>query len=145
MRGYGLNDKKPRGLSFMTERKLQKIGVLAAASGSMWLACARTPEGPVVSPKPPEVTTSQVIEKQVVDFEEFTSRLDAVQNVEIRARVRGYLNAVHFTDGQEVKSGTLLFEIDPRTFEAELKNVEGQKAQWIAKRAKAQAEGQCHF
>jgi RND family efflux transporter MFP subunit len=47
---------------------------------------------------------------------------------------------VHFADGEEVKAGTLLFEIDPRTFEAELKNAEGQKAQWLAKRDKAQAD-----
>jgi RND family efflux transporter MFP subunit len=47
---------------------------------------------------------------------------------------------VKFADGQEVKAGTLLFEIDPRTFEAELKNAEGQKAQWLAKRDKGQAD-----
>lgn len=61
-------------------------------------------------------------------------------NVEIRARVRGYLNAVHFADGQEAKAGVPLFETDRRTFEAELKNAEGQKAQWLAKREKAKAD-----
>jgi RND family efflux transporter MFP subunit len=86
------------------------------------------------------VTIAQVVERSVVDYEEFTGRMAAPANVEIRARVRGYLNAAHFTDGQEVKAGTLLFEIDPRTFQAELKNAEGQKAQWLAKRDKAQAD-----
>jgi len=91
-------------------------------------------------PKPPEVTVSQVVERTVIDYEEFTGRMATPANVEIRARVRGYLNAVHFIDGQEVKAGALLFEIDPRTFAAELKNAEGQKAQWLAKRDKAQAD-----
>lgn len=90
--------------------------------------------------KSPEVTISKVVEREIIDYEEFTGRTDAVSNVEVRSRVRGYLNAVRFADGQEVKTGDLLFEIDPRTFEAELKNAEGQKAQWLAKRDKAQAD-----
>lgn len=83
---------------------------------------------------------SQVLERAVTDHEEFTGRMEAVESVEIRARVSGYLNATHFEEGEEVTAGTLLFEIDPRTFEAELKNAEGQKAQWMAKRDKAQAD-----
>ncbi|MBI1825114.1 MAG: efflux RND transporter periplasmic adaptor subunit [Planctomycetes bacterium] len=75
-----------------------------------------------------------------MDYEDFTGHMAAHDAVDVRARVRGYLNNVNFIDGQEVKTGTLLFEIDPRTFEAELKNAEGQKAQWIAKRDKAKAD-----
>jgi RND family efflux transporter MFP subunit len=86
------------------------------------------------------VTISQVLARSVIDHEEFTGRLEAVESVEVRSRVRGYLDAVHFSDGQEVKAGTLLFEIDPRPFEAELKNAEGQQAQWEAKRDKAKAD-----
>jgi len=104
------------------------------------IACSRKPEPTAAPAAPPEVTTAQVVQREVVDYEEFTGRMDAPANVEVRARVRGYLKDVHFADGQEVKSGTLLFEIDPRTFDAELKNVEGQKAQWLAKRDKAQAD-----
>ena len=121
-------------------RNRWKVCFLTFAWGMLWLACARAPEEPVVPPKPPEVTISQMVERSVVDYEEFTGRMAAPADVEIRARVRGYLKAVHFTDGQEVKAGTLLFEIDPRTFQAELKNAEGQKAQWLAKRDKAQAD-----
>lgn len=102
--------------------------------------CARSSPAAAEAPKPPEVTVSEVLQRPVIDYDEFTGRLAAVANVEIRARVRGYLNKVHFTDGQEVKAGALLFEIDPRTFDAELKNAEGQKAQWLAKRDKAQAD-----
>ncbi len=102
--------------------------------------CRTSPDGPAPAPKPPEVTISQVVERPVVDYEEFTGRMDAGETVELRARVNGYLNEVHFSDGEEVKAGTLLFEIDPRSFEASVKNAEGQKAQWLAKRDKAQAD-----
>ncbi len=114
--------------------------LVSLAIGGLNLNCGRAPEATAAAPMPPEVTVSQVLERPVVDYEEFTGRLAAAETVEIRSRVRGYLNAVHFADGQEVKAGTLLFEIDPRTFEAELKNAEGQKAQWLAKRDKAQAD-----
>jgi len=113
---------------------------LSLALAGLWVGCDNTDQAPAVAPKPPEVTISQVVDRTVVDHEEFTGRLAAPDTVDVRARVRGYLKEVHFKDGQEVTAGTLLFEIDPRTFEAELKNTEGQKAQWLAKRDKAQAD-----
>lgn len=125
---------------FMMMRKPPKFALLVAVVGSVHCGCKPAEKAPVEQPKPPEVTISQVVERRVTDFAEFTGRMASPANVEIRARVRGYLHAVHFTDGDEVKAGTLLFEIDPRTFEAELKNAEGKKAQWLAKRDKAQAD-----
>lgn len=102
--------------------------------------CRSGPEGAAAAPKPPDVTISQVVQRSVTDYEQFTGRMEAVESVEVRARVRGYLNTVHFVDGQEVKAGAPLFDIDPRTFEAALKDAEGQKAQWVAKRLRAQAD-----
>jgi multidrug efflux system membrane fusion protein len=67
--------------------------------------------------RPPEVTVSQPVSQKIVEWDEHTGRFDAVEAVEVRARVSGYLDKVHFTDGQEVKAGDLLFEIDPRPFE----------------------------
>jgi RND family efflux transporter MFP subunit len=124
----------------MVVRTSRKLRLLFLASASLHIACERAPEAPVAPSKPPEVTISQVVERSVIDSEEFTGRMDAGESVEVRARVSGYLNKVHFTDGQEVKEGALLFEIDPRTFDAELKNAVGQKAQWIAKGDKAKAD-----
>lgn len=124
----------------MKTHQLRGIALFMLTPASAWLACARAPQAPAEAPKPPEVTTSQVVERPVVDHAEFTGRTASPANVEIRARVRGYLKSTAFTDGQEVKAGTLLFEIDPRTFEAELKNAEGQKAQWLAKRDRAKAD-----
>src|SRR5262249_48607584 len=76
----------------------------------------------------------------VVDYELFTGRMDCQGNVDIRARVSGYIHNVDFVDGEEVEAGKLLFVIDPRPFEAALKNAEGQKAQWEAKHDRAKAD-----
>ena len=60
-----------------------------------------------------------VLEKRVKDWDEFTGRLQAVETVEIRPRVSGYIDKVAFTEGSLVKRGTLLFVIDPRPYQAE--------------------------
>jgi len=68
---------------------------------------------------PPQVSVAQVLEKRVKDWDEFTGRLQAVETVEIRPRVSGYIDKVWFTEGSQVKSGDLLFVIDPRPYQAE--------------------------
>jgi multidrug efflux system membrane fusion protein len=68
---------------------------------------------------PPEVSVSQVLVKRVKDWDEFTGRLQAVESVEIRPRVSGYLDKVAFTEGTIVKQGALLFVIDPRPYKAD--------------------------
>lgn len=66
------------------------------------------------------VTVSQPLRREIVEWDEYTGRFDSIETVEIRARVSGYLNEVHFKDGQNVKQGDLLFVIDPRPFERTL-------------------------
>jgi RND family efflux transporter MFP subunit len=66
---------------------------------------------------PPTVTVSAPVHKQIVEWQEFTGQFAAVESVEVRARVSGFLTEIHFTDGQIVKKGDLLFVIDPRPFE----------------------------
>jgi len=70
-------------------------------------------------PPPPQVSVAQVLEKRVKDWDEFTGRLQAVESVEIRPRVSGYIDRVAFTEGSLVKSGDLLFVIDPRPYKAD--------------------------
>lgn len=72
------------------------------------------------APPPPTVTVAHPISKEIVDYDIFTARLGAVDSVEIRARVNGYLDKVNFKDGALVKKGDLLFVIDPRPYQAEL-------------------------
>jgi len=69
------------------------------------------------APPPPQVTVAAPVKRQVTDFDEYVGRFIAVNSVEVRARVSGYLDGVHFKDGQLVKDGDLLFTIDKRSFE----------------------------
>jgi RND family efflux transporter MFP subunit len=78
---------------------------------------------------PPAVTVSQPIQRELVEWDEFTGQFAAKEYVEIRARVSGYLTEIHFEDGQTVKQGDLLFVIDPRPYEATLAAARAQLAQ----------------
>jgi RND family efflux transporter MFP subunit len=77
---------------------------------------------------PPPVTVSQPLQKEVTEWDEYTGQFAAVDYVEIRARVSGYLTEIHFTDGQIVNKGDLLFVIDPRPYEIELQQAQAQLA-----------------
>jgi RND family efflux transporter MFP subunit len=80
-------------------------------------------------PAPPTVTVSQPIQRELVEWDEYTGQFAAKEYVEIRARVSGYLTEIHFEDGQLVKEGDLLFVIDPRPYEATLAAARAQLAQ----------------
>ncbi len=83
----------------------------------------------------PQVNVAKVIERKVNDWDEFTGRIQAIDSVEIRPRVSGYIERIAFTEGGTVKKGDLLFVIDPRPYRAEL-----QRAQADAAGAKTRAE-----
>lgn len=90
------------------------------------VACA---DGPPPPPPPPAVTVATVPEREVTDWDEFTGRFEAVDAVEIRPRVSGYIQRVLFAEGREVRKGEVLFEIDPRPYQAELARAEAQLEQ----------------
>jgi len=69
------------------------------------------------APPPPTVTVANPVKRTIVDQDEYVGRFVAIESVEVRARVSGYLEKVHFTDGQIVKQGDLLFTIDRRPFQ----------------------------
>src|SRR5882672_7188735 len=91
-------------------------------------ACAQQPPAATAPPPPPKVTVSQPISRDVVEWEEYTGRLEAMESVEIRARVNGYLQSIHFKNGGSVKQGDLLFVIDPRPYQAELERAKAEVA-----------------
>src|SRR5262245_51083057 len=74
--------------------------------------------------EPPEVTVCHPVVREVTDYDDFTGRVEAVQTVEVRARVSGYLAKIAFKEGTMVKRGDLLFEIDSRPYRAELEKAE---------------------
>lgn len=75
---------------------------------------------------PPAVTVARPVVREVIDWDEFTGRLASPETVEIRSRVSGYLDAVHFKEGTEVEAGELLFTIDPRPYEAIVQRMEAR-------------------
>ena len=91
---------------------------LAAVAG-----CNRA-RSQTAAPQPPEVVVAESVRREITEFEEFTGRSEAVDTVDIRARVSGYLDKVHFKEGEEVRAGDLLFEIDPRPYHAEFTRAE---------------------
>jgi RND family efflux transporter MFP subunit len=89
-----------------------------AALLSLLAGCGKPPAPPAQGPLPVNVVTA--IEKEVVEWDEFTGRIEAVESVEIRSRVNGYLQEIHFKAGAIVQKGDLLFVIDPRPYQADL-------------------------
>jgi membrane fusion protein, multidrug efflux system len=78
------------------------------------------------APPPPPVTVANPTKKVTTDWDEFTGRFDAVEQVQVRARVTGFVTRVAFTDGAVVKTGDLLYEIDPRQYQAAAEQAQGQ-------------------
>jgi RND family efflux transporter MFP subunit len=110
----------------MQTRRLVIPGILSIALLS--LAALRLAGGnePAPAPQLQAVTVAEVLEREISEWDEFTGRLEAVDAVEIRPRVSGYITRVTFDEGKEVKKGEVLFEIDPRPYEAELARAEAE-------------------
>jgi membrane fusion protein, multidrug efflux system len=92
-----------------------------------------------------EVTVAEVIHRPLHEWQEFSGRLQAVNTVEIRPRVSGYVDRVAFEDGARVKKGQLLFQIDPRPFQAEVDRLVAERSRSVsdlelAKANRARAE-----
>jgi RND family efflux transporter MFP subunit len=81
------------------------------------------------APGAPVVKVSKPVMKEVTDYEDFPGRMEAVNSVSVRARVTGYLDKFNFKEGATVNKDDILFEIDPRTYAAELARAEGNVAQ----------------
>jgi RND family efflux transporter MFP subunit len=92
------------------------------------------------APPPPPVTVANPTKKVTTDWDEFTGRFDAVEQVQIRARVTGFVTKVAFTDGAFVKTGDVLYEIDPRQYQAVAEQAQGQLDDAKAKIVLAQKE-----
>ena len=105
---------------------------LRFAAIGLWLALMAAPSGcvrkqPQIAPSVvPVVPVSKPVQRAVTEYVSFTGRADAVNAVDIRARVTGYLVQMPFREGADVKKGDLLFEVDPRPYKAQLEQAEGQ-------------------
>ena len=117
----------------------------------VWMlnSCERPPQAPAPASPPSPVTVSRPLGIEMVEWDEFIGRLEAPASVEIRARVSGYLEKIHFKEGSDVKAGDLLITIDPRPYQAvvdraqadfERAQVHVELARMESKRAKALIE-----
>src|SRR5712691_2653815 len=93
-------------------------GTTALAIGLLVTGCGK--HASKTAPPPAVVTIVQPITREIVEWDDYIGRLEAPETVEVRARVSGYLDKVHFKEGKEVKKGDLLFTIDRRPYKADL-------------------------
>jgi len=138
MQRGGTNPWKSKNRSTMMQRLMLAIGLAALAS--LNVGCSSSAQSKASAPAPAEVSVAEVICKQISDSDEFTGRLEAVNAVEVRPRVSGYLQGVHFKEGAIVRQGDLLFQIDPRPFQAEVDRLKGDLSQAKAQRSRAQSD-----
>ncbi|CAA2154768.1 Efflux pump periplasmic linker BepF [Methylobacterium brachiatum] len=99
------------------------------------IAHAQAPGGP-----PPKVTVAKPVVREIVEQDQYTGRFEAIENVEVRARVTGYLEKINFIDGQNVKKGDLLFVIDRRPYKAALEQAQAALASAKARQSFSQTD-----
>jgi multidrug efflux system membrane fusion protein len=100
-------------------RRLTMAGVSILAAAVL-TACSGSHAEEAGMPPPPSVSAAPVLVKQVSQWDDFSGRVEAVESVELRPRVSGYIDKVNYVEGQEVKKGDVLFTIDARSYRAEL-------------------------
>jgi len=122
-----------------TNKSSIAITLMAPIAALILSACARN-EAAETPAAPPPVQAAKVVSKPVTEFDEFTGRFEAVERVEVRPRVSGYVMATKFEQGHEVKKGDILYVIDPRPYQATLKHAQAELTRARTQTALAQSE-----
>jgi multidrug efflux system membrane fusion protein len=121
---------KLRNPSLSERLPVPALGALAALTTSVLIALAVAGCGSQAAesagPPPADVSVAEVVSKTVRPWDEFTGRISAVESVDLRPRVSGYIERVAYAEGQEVHKGDLLFVIDQRPYQAQLAQAEAQ-------------------
>ena len=118
----------------------RRAGAIPAATLLLVLAGCNQSQQQAGGPPPPAVTVAKPVQRTVIDQDEYVGRFAAVDSVEIRSRLSGYLSDIHFKDGQMVKQGDLLFTVDRRPFEIALEQMRANLAQARANLAFTEAD-----
>ena len=100
--------------------------------------CGKPPE--TAPPKAPKVTVAAPEERAVLEYEDLPGRVAAIESVEVKARVTGFLDKLHFQEGTEANKGDLLYTIDPREFQADLDSAAAALQQAQAQMAQARSD-----
>jgi RND family efflux transporter MFP subunit len=117
-----------------------KLGVKLVMLGAALAALAACGNAPPKTPPPPLVSVGYPIQRNVVDWDDYVGRFEAIQDVEVRPRVSGQIVRIGFRDGLKVAKGQFLFEIDPRPYAAALAQARADEARAAATLANARAE-----
>ncbi|MGZ8153624.1 MAG: efflux RND transporter periplasmic adaptor subunit, partial [Methylovulum sp.] len=114
-----------------------RSSLLTAVTLTTLFGCGNSTDAPVktVQAPPPAVKIAQPLMQEVTEWDEYTGRIEAINSVDVRARVSGYLEKVYFKAGARISKGDLLFQIDPKPFAAQLNYAEAE-----LKRAKSRQE-----
>lgn len=121
-------------------RRIGRRALLPLALAALLAGCGQGQQQQAKAPPPPTVTVAHPVKRSVTDYDEYVGRFAAVNSVEVRARVSGYLDSVHFKDGQLVKKGDLLFTIDKRSFQNTLDQARATLTQAKSNLAYTQAD-----
>ncbi|MGN6225102.1 efflux RND transporter periplasmic adaptor subunit [Pseudoxanthomonas sp.] len=116
-------------------RRFLALGAASVLSLAILAGCSGGQASEAGAPPPPSVSVAPVLIKPVSQWDEFSGRIEAIENVDLRPRVSGYIDRVNYTEGQEVKKGDVLFTIDARSYRADLARAQAELA-----RARTQAE-----
>jgi RND family efflux transporter MFP subunit len=123
-----------------TPMKAVKVAAMICIASAL-AACGQSQSQPrAAAPSPPQVTVAKPVSRMIANQDEYVGRFVAVESVEVRARVAGYLEAIHFQDGQKVKKGDLLFTVDRRPFQTALAQAQASLAQAKANLAFAETD-----
>lgn len=123
------------------QRRLHGVPIALLPIVLSGLAAACTPTAAQQgAPPPPRIGVVNVVERDITEWDEFTGRLEAVDSVEVRPRVSGYVSAVRFSEGALVRKGDLLFQIDPRPFQAEVDRLQAELTRVRATVTRAESE-----
>ncbi|MGZ5010088.1 MAG: efflux RND transporter periplasmic adaptor subunit [Methylobacter sp.] len=111
----------------LPEKSIQhtRIGLMALALATM-IGCGNHDESGAKQSQPPGVKIALPLSQEITEWDEYTGRIEAVNSVDVRARVSGYLEKVNFKAGDKVHKGDLLFLIDPKPFNAQLNYAEAE-------------------
>jgi multidrug efflux system membrane fusion protein len=146
-----MTHKPPREDGLIDSQQLQSIFamivplvlfLLILFLGLSTAGCARSSAEQPAEPPPAKVSAAAVVGRDVTEWDEFTGRLEAVNTVAIRPRVSGFVESVRFREGAIVSKGDLLFQIDPRPFQAQVDRLEAELTRAKATVQRANSESQ---
>src|ERR1700733_3217741 len=124
----------------MRRLKIRAFRIALVVIGASWPQACTRPASSAAAPAPLDVQVVSVEQKDVPIYTEWIGTLDGLVNADIKAQVSGYLTRQAYAEGNFVKAGQLLFQIDPRPFEAVLDQARGQLAQTEGQLAQAKAQ-----